>query len=166
MTVPALRTPIASLVLELEQAGALTATSLTLTDPDLPYDTYEALAHFFGRVNRASLFWIGDLLLFGERVYGESYAQAAEATGLAPQSLMNTVSVCKQVPKTRRRPNLSLSMHQEVAPLEPAEQKEWLKRAETEGWTRGQLRGELRAQRNGEPETCTCLSCGNLHRRG
>ena len=42
-----------------------------------------------GQLHRTSSWLIGDLLNHIERVYGETYAQAAEATGLSKGALMN-----------------------------------------------------------------------------
>ena len=67
----------------LEAAGAVvTSTSLTLVDPDLPWDTYERLGAFIGEMNRACSWWVGDLVVYGEKVYGETYAQIEHAIGL------------------------------------------------------------------------------------
>lgn len=134
------------LLAELEAAGAITKTSLTLP-PDLPWDQYEALATMFGQLHRTSAWLIGDLLNFGEKVYGESYVQAAERTGLATQTLMNYSSVCAHVPRSRRRASLPFSVHAEVAYEEPQEQERWLKLAHESGWTRADLREARRSER-------------------
>lgn len=134
------------LLAKLEQSGAVTETSLTLP-PDLPFDQYEALARMFGQLHRTSAWLLGDLLNYGEKVYGETYTQASEATGLAEQTLMNYASVCGRVPRSRRRKTLPFSVHAEVASLPPAEQEMWLKRAASEKWTRGRIREELAPQR-------------------
>src|SRR5262245_2751762 len=81
------------LLAQLEAAGAITNTSLTLP-PDTPYEECEALAAMMGQLHRTSAWIIGDLLNHIERVYGETYAQAAEATGLSKGALMNYTSVC------------------------------------------------------------------------
>src|SRR6185437_1157814 len=47
---------------------------------------------------------------------------------------------------SRRRDTLSFQHHAEVAPLSPELQDEWLERAESEGWSRGELRRRLRAE--------------------
>lgn len=131
---------------ELERTGAITETSLQLP-PDVDWDVYESLAYLFGRIHRQSAWVIGDLLNYGEAVYGEKYAQAAESTGLAQSTLENYCSVCNRVPRSRRRKQLAFSIHAEVASLSPTEQTEWLSKAAREGWKRGRIREELAPRR-------------------
>ena len=133
-----------SLVAELEQAGAMDAVHLALEDPDLPFERYEALGTFLGRVQDGSRWWIGDWLVFGEHVYGEKYAQAAEQIGLTPGTLQNYAYVASKVVKEQRRPELPFSTHREVAALEPDDQRSWLQRAIDEGLTRAQLAALIR----------------------
>lgn len=132
----------------LEAAGAVvTETSLVLSDPDLPWADYERLGSFLGQMNRACAWWVGDLILFGEAVYGEIHAQIEQALGLAPQTIANRASVARHVPPERRRASLPFGVHAEVAYLDPKERDRWLDRAEREQWTRAKLREEMRAVR-------------------
>lgn len=130
------------LLAELEKLGIATKTALILP-PDLPFDQYEAMAAMIGEFQRQSTWLLGDLLNYGEKVYGETYSQAAAATGLAEQTLMNYASVCGRVPRSRRIRGLAFSIHAEVASLPAQEQTMWLKRAVKEGWSRGRIREEL-----------------------
>jgi hypothetical protein len=147
---------VLELVGDLERAGAMNAVSLTLdTKNPLPFEQWESLGRFLGRMDHAIRWWIGDWLNFGEEVYGEDSAQAVESTrgerydeaervtGLAPQTLMNISSVCRRIAKSRRRPELYFSTHEVVASLEPDEQKEWLDRAVTEEWSSHDLRAAI-----------------------
>lgn len=151
------------LLAELERTGAITNTSLTLP-PDTPYDQCEALAAMMGQLHRTSAWILGDLLNHIEKVYGETYAQAAEATGLSKGTLMNYTSVCAHIPRSRRRATVPFSTHAEVAYLEPAEQEKWLKEAASNGWTKADLR-LARAKENppAVEVTCSCPTCGNVH---
>lgn len=180
------------LLAELERTGAITDTSLVLP-PDLTYDQYDALACMFGQIHRQTAFLLGDLLNYGEKVYGHTYAQASASTGLAEQTLMNYASVCSRIPRSRRRKQLAFSVHAEVASLPPREQEVWLTKAVDEGWTRSILREELAPVRAavalgvseslngpvpaervvpapefippaGESHICQCLTCGRYHR--
>lgn len=147
---------ILQLVADLEETGAMDAVSLTLdTKNPLPFDRWEALGRMLGRMDHAIRWWIGDWINFGEAVYGEDSAQAVEGTraerydeaervtGLAPQTLINIAYTCRQIAKSRRRRELPFSTHDPVAPLEPDEQKEWLRRAVEEGWGRADLRAAI-----------------------
>jgi hypothetical protein len=171
----------------LEAAGAIvTETSLQLYDPELPWADYERLGQFLGQMNRACSWWVGDLVLFGEQIYGEQYAQIEVSLGLAPQTIANRASVARHIPPERRRASLAFGVHAEVAYLEPRERDQWLDRAEREHWTRAKLREEMRAARGetsdgpvddlvetsvlessddpyegfGQLKTHTCPSCG------
>ncbi len=127
----------------LQRHGYLTETSFDLP-ADLPFDTYIMVGWKLAERRKRTMWWISEWLLFGERVYGETYSQAAEITGLSPDTLKNYVSTANRVPRERRRPELQFSHHQEVASLEPAEQEEWLDRAVVNKWTRAELRAQLR----------------------
>lgn len=111
------------------------------------------------QVERASPFWIGDLLAYGERQYGETYTQALDATEYAYGTLANAMYVAKHVAPSRRRENLTFSHHQEVAALPPAEQDHWLARAEAEGFTVRQLRERVRTRATGPPELWLRVRC-------
>jgi hypothetical protein len=150
------------LLAQLEQSGAITATALVLP-PDTPYEQCEALAAMFGQLHRTSAWLIGDLLNHIERAYGETYAQAAEATGLSKGTLMNYTSVCSHIPRSRRRASLPFSTHAEVAYLPPVEQEEWLKKASDRQWTKAELRAARLEDVTPAVVECTCPTCGNVH---
>lgn len=152
------------LLAELEKAGAITNTALILP-PDTPYAQCEALAAMFGQLHRTSAWLIGDLLNHIERVYGETYAQAAEATKLSKGALMNYTWVCSRIPRSRRRANVPFSTHMDVAALEPQEQDHWLREAEANHWTKEELRA---ARKGSDPDPameveCVCPTCGHAH---
>lgn len=136
------------LLLQLERSGAVTETQLLLTDPDLPYDTYESLGAFLGAVKRRTSWYIGDWLNFGEGVYGERFAQAAAVTGLNEQTLLHYQFVCRQVPESRRKASLAFGVHALVARMEPAEQRYWLDRAARRDWGEKELREAIKKKRS------------------
>lgn len=120
-------------------------TRLGLVLTDVPeYDEWAAMGLQLQGLAR-SLHWLsGDWLNIGEREYGETYAQAIEATGYSAQTLMNAKYVCSRIPIERRRENLSYSHHAEVASLPAEEQEAWLDMAEKEGWSRSELRKQVK----------------------
>lgn len=148
------------LLIDLEAAGACDEVSLTLTDPDMPYEQWEDLGRFLGSIDRRSRWYIGDWLNFGEALFGEAAAQAIEATtsdryaeaervtGLDHGTLMNVRSVCASIPKANRRKELGFWIHQEVAKLDVEEQPAWLQKAIDEGLTKMDLRAAIRESKN------------------
>lgn len=149
----------------LEKAGAkVTLTSLQITDPNVSFETLQELLAFAGTLHKASSWWIGDILNQIEARYGDKVYQASAVLDLAPQTVMNIMYVCAHIPRSRRRSQVKFSTHAEVAALEPAEQQEWLVKAEENGWTKQ----ELRKARKGElppavEVTCQCPVCGHIH---
>lgn len=149
---------------ELEGAGAISATHLGLTNPDMSYDRWESLGRFFGRIGRAHLWWVGDWLIFGDDVFGHAAAQGVEATtkeryseaervtGFDHGTLLNVRSICARVARPRRRKELGFWIHSEVAALEADDQTMWLQAAIDNGWTRDKLRAAVRGKNVDDPE--------------
>lgn len=130
----------------LAEAGMVTPTSLALDDGTgvpIPYERFVTLGAYIGSVRRSSQWWVGDWLIYGEGAYGDRLEQAAVATGLSEQTLLNCVSVCRAIAPSRRRAALPFGVHEPVARLSAREQTKWLDRAEKNGWTREDLRRAL-----------------------
>lgn len=152
---------VLELVRALEQSGALTAKSLDLSArPNLTIEQLTSMAAFFGQLNSASRWWISDLLHYVEMRHGEYVAHVADATGLAPQTIENIMSVGRRVPATRRRIGVSFSLHAEVAALPPNDQRHWLKVAEDEKLTKVELRARIRPKELPPGKTVQCPHCG------
>ena len=94
-------------------------------------------------VSRSVMWWIGDWLRFGERRWGEMYAQAVEDTGRGEDTLRAAKWVAEKFENVRRRTDCSWSHHKEVAALPPAEADELLDLAEREGLSTRELRAEV-----------------------
>ncbi len=92
--------------------------------------------------HESSSFWVGDALVYGEIVFGESLSAALTADGIGRNERTKQCKwVCSRIEPARRRASLSFSVHRAVAKLEATEQDELLCRAETEGWdTKAMLR--------------------------
>ena len=88
---------------------------------------------------RASPWWIGDLLIAGDARFGEAFSQACEGI-ISADLLQRYESIARRVPLKNRRPNLSWSAHAMVARLTSDQQREMLELAEKQGWTSEQLR--------------------------
>jgi hypothetical protein len=143
-------------------AASVSATSLELPS-SLSFEDWERTGETLGKIDKGCRWWIGDWLNFGERRYGETYAQAMEATGLEYNTLSTYAWVCREVESSRRREHLSFSHHLEVAGLDPPEQRVLLEEAEREGWSVHRLRREIKGVAE-EAEVERCPTCG--HRLG
>lgn len=92
---------------------------------------------------RASPWWIGDLLNAGDAAFGEAFSQVCEGY-ISGDQLQRYESIARRVPRKNRRERLSWSAHAVVARLENDQQRFMLKQAEDRGWTSEELRKEVR----------------------
>jgi hypothetical protein len=125
------------------EPGQLTPTSLLLRE-GIAIEDWSRIGAQLARVDRAYRWWVGDWLNYGEREYGEMYAEALERTGLDYQQLANCKWVSAAVGVSHRCENLSWGHHYEVAALVPDDQDFWLERATGQLWTRQQLRAHIK----------------------
>jgi hypothetical protein len=134
-----------------ESAPAPAEVSATAWIPrgELDQRQWAAAGRRLGKIGRGSQWWIGDWLHYGSARWGEKYAEAARITGYDAASLRNMAWVASQFDLSLRSDNLSWSHHVLLAPLEPAEQREWLQRATRDRFTVADLRAELRAADSG-----------------
>lgn len=145
------------LLRQLEQAGVLTPTGLTLTDPHLPISTVEAIGSLLGRMHMSVKFAVGDWLLFIEAVYPSEWSQMSEVLGMSERTRGDYMRVAQQVPRKNRRPSVQWSHHRAVAALPPPEQKQWLDKVEKEGLSHQALRDALReGEPPDSPSVCRC----------
>jgi hypothetical protein len=115
------------LLVALEREGKATAVSLDLDDPEMPWATFAALATMLGGLRDATAWWIADLLVYGDAVYGFPASQAETFLKREPETLRRWQWVAEKVPKSRRDVRLSFSHHETVAALDdPDEQRELL----------------------------------------
>ena len=128
-----------------------TPTELILPE-DTNFEDWAAIGQRLQWISRGIHFWIGDWLRFGERKWGEKYAQAIEETPFSLGTLQNDVWVTSAIDPSRRREQLTFNHHAVVAALPPAEQDRWLDKAESEGWSSRQLWTE---SRDGAPQPTT-----------
>jgi hypothetical protein len=136
-----------------EEAGAIvTRTSLRFQDPtQLTWEDYTKVGEFLGAIGSAYPFWIGDLLVYGEEVFGEEFAQIEKSLPHSEHTLQNYRWVASKIPRTRRRASLGFGVHETVAALEPRERDRWLDLAEQHGWKREQMREARRASKELDP---------------
>jgi hypothetical protein len=106
--------------------AAIDETSLLIPD-GTPFEVAEKMLAAMKGVRNCTLWWIGDLLLFAERAYGEKYAQLLDATDFEYSTLRNVCYVVTHVAPGTRRKELTFWHHQEIAALTPDKQKKFLK---------------------------------------
>ncbi|MFF4495837.1 LmbU family transcriptional regulator [Streptomyces sp. NPDC001272] len=115
----------------------------------MAYDEWERAGQQLVGVLDSSCWWLGDWLKYGKDHYTDRYQRGIRAAGLSYQTLRNYAWVSRRFELARRRPALSFQHHAELASMPPGEQELWLDRAEQGRWTTKQLRGALRATRQG-----------------
>jgi hypothetical protein len=113
--------------------------------PNISFDRWVLIGRALSRVHGSSAWCLGDWLLHGEDRYTGRYRDAVESCSLNYQTLRNYAWVARRFPLSRRRDTLSFGHHAEVAALSEPEQDYWLRKAEELGWSRRQLRAEVRA---------------------
>jgi hypothetical protein len=134
---------------------ATTATTLPgiewVAPPGQTFDEFTEIGRKLAQVNRAAGFLLGDWVNHGEQVYGERFAQAADATGYDPATLRNFASVAWQIPSARRREELTFGHHQAVIGIKDETRRdELLERAASDGMTVERLRTEAKAYRTAQ----------------
>ncbi|MFE7135979.1 LmbU family transcriptional regulator [Streptomyces sp. NPDC057638] len=135
--------------LPLDRRAQTRRSSLSLPE-NLPLDNWKAIGEQIFVIADSSAWWLGDWLIYGQDKYPHRYREAIDGTSLDYQTLRNYAWIARKFPASRRRYGLSLQHHAEVAALSAAEQDLWLERAEREGWSRNELRRQLRTARRGE----------------
>ncbi|WP_320775473.1 LmbU family transcriptional regulator [Streptomyces sp. CRN 30] len=126
---------------------AATRRTALLLSPGLPLAQWRHLGRQMFVVTDSSAWWLGDWLIYGRREYPDRYRRALTESGLDYQTLRNYAWVAGKFEPSRRRARLSFQHHAEVAGVPPDEQDEWLARAERDGWSRNELRRQVRARR-------------------
>jgi len=111
------------------------------------FEEWEQCGKLLAHIQKRVHWWIGDWLNYGERTYGEKYAQALDETGYSYSTLATDKWVTGKIESSRRRESLRFSHHREVAGLPTSEQERWLDRAEKENLGPKELRQEMRRER-------------------
>ena len=128
--------------------GTATQTGLALR-LGLKFEQWAEIGEDLRRLEKAALWWIGDWLNYGERSYGETYAQALDATDYSQGALQNAKWVASKVETSRRREDLPWSVHYEVASLPPEQQDDVLGEAERDRLTVRDVRELVNALKRG-----------------
>jgi N6-adenosine-specific RNA methylase IME4 len=153
--------------------GRVSTLGLQLPET-LSFQEWQGIGESLKGVERSLMWWIGDWVRFGEGRYGETYAQAIDATERSYQAVADAKWVADRFELSRRRENLSWSHHREVAALAPADGDRLLDLAESEGWSRNELRRRVSQTKatarllTSEPssDTCTVADLWKLAEQG
>ncbi|HET6478988.1 MAG TPA: LmbU family transcriptional regulator [Actinoplanes sp.] len=113
----------------------------------LTYENWAKAGIQIARIADSSAWCLGDWLVCGKSRYRNRYQHAIEAAGLDYQTLRNYAWIACRFKLPRRREQLSFQHHAEVAALLDDEQDRWLDEAERQGWSRNQLRQNLKESR-------------------
>ncbi len=108
-----------------------------------PLSDWEGPLQFALWCQRASPWWIGDMINRGEDLYGEEFGEVCGST-LSTEMVSRYASVARRVPAQNRRSVLSWSAHAAVARLPHPEQRRLLLEAEKQGWNSDELRKKVR----------------------
>ena len=107
------------------QQVAFSATGMTFA-PGMDYDTWAAIGETLQAMEMAVQFALGDWINYGERAYGEKYAQALLETGRSSGTLRNYAWVAAHIHPSRRNDKVTFTHHVAVASLTPEYQTKFL----------------------------------------
>jgi len=131
--------------------GSATRTSLSLP-PDLDFKRWEAIGRTLRAAGDVLPWWVGDWLNYGEHAYGGKYKLALDEA--QAKTWRNYAWVANRFPPSRRRDDVSWSVHAELARIKGAAARDYmLQRAAQYGWSVRVLRGMLSIRRADEAYT-------------
>lgn len=134
------------------RSAAVRSSGLVIA-PRMSFSRWEQIGQEIFTLSNASTWWIADWLVYGETAFEDRYREAIKKTALSYQTLRNYAWVARRFEMSRRRDNLTFGHHAETAALEMHEQDYWLRKTEELGWSRNDLRRELRASLRERGET-------------
>jgi hypothetical protein len=118
-----------------------------IIDDDIQFEQWERIGEFLWTLEEGVQWWLGDWLNFGERKYGESYAQAAEVVPYKVETLKNAAYVASQFELSSREDNLSWGHHKAVVGLEADDRRDLLAKAKEEQWNCRETERRARARK-------------------
>lgn len=125
--------------------GRLLLTDVGLSVPEgLTFEQWAEAAPKISGIASSVAWCLGDWLIYGQQKYADRYHLAIEKAKLDYQTLRNYAWVARKYSISGRRQNLSFQHHAELASLPADERDVWLNKAEQFGWSRNELRKQLR----------------------
>lgn len=128
--------------------------------PGIEYHEWQDIGVVLQFLASCIQFALGDWINYGERAYGEKYAQAVTETPYAYGTLRNYAYVAGNIELSRRNDRLSFAHHSEVAKLVTAKQDYYLALAEQREMSVRELRREISASVGGDEGSHICPVCG------
>ncbi len=120
---------------------------------ELTFDEWKALGMEISPIANSIGFIVGDWCNYGAARYGERYADAMMATGLAYETIRKFAGVARCVESGIRNPNLDFTHHVVVAKVkDPEEQRRWLDLADKDAMSVKRLRKSINAGRHLSPD--------------
>jgi hypothetical protein len=131
---------------QLALPGIVTRTSMELR-PGLTKSEWLEVGRTCALIERASRWWIGDFLNYGERAYGDTYQEAMDLFDLEYGTLANAKWIASEFEFSCRHENLKFEHHYVVASLEPDVREYWLDRAANAvpSWSVRELKARIKA---------------------
>lgn len=135
------------------------ASDINLTSISVREDTtLEEWRDQFLKIERGTrklLWYLGDLAAFGISKWPQAVKEFLEASDFEKTTIEGAAWVCRNIEPSRRRDDVSFSVHKEVAGLLPAQQDEWLEHYVSQKnkgpYSISQFRADMR-QQLAEPE--------------
>ena len=114
--------------------------------PSPTVEQFQAALSYACTTYKASPLWVGYLLAYAEdrEDWIAMFDQAIAFTGLSASRLHHLTSVVRNVAHENLLIAQSTAHATEVKALPPKQQKKWLDKSATEGWSKSQLRVEMR----------------------
>lgn len=84
---------------------------------DMPIEEFLPLLDHLTRQNEVGAFFIGDLIIYGSKQYGDGLGEILQMTGRKVATLQAYATVAKACPPSMRRQELTWSHHQVVASI-------------------------------------------------
>lgn len=129
--------------LTLPDGVVLSLASAAIPDGELPDDFWEQIIIGTDNIGDSQGWWQADICIEAQKRF-KNYHDIAERLKVEPATLANRMSIARNVEKSRRNPNLSMSHHAVVTALHPLEQTEWLDKAAEGQWSVTRFREEIR----------------------
>ncbi len=133
--------------------GSIQAGNFKLTRTGIPpgieasKEEWQRLGTFLGALNQSLQWLIGDWVIYGEDVWGETREAIADLMGLDIKTIYDYVYVARAVHFSVRTENLTFGHHKLVAKYDTnKEQRQWLDYAIAEGLSVSALRKAIRSQ--------------------